>query len=121
MPGSLLMIAERVPSVAVLEDLLSEPTPAVVASVRRGRGDLIVLGAGGKMGPTLARMARRAVEQAGVDRSVIAVSRFSDPEAREGLEGHGIRTVSCDLLDPEAVAVLPDAADVVYMAGMKFG
>ncbi|HEX7087965.1 MAG TPA: NAD(P)-dependent oxidoreductase [Vicinamibacterales bacterium] len=115
------MIAERVPSVAALEELLSEPTPAAVESVRRGTGDLIVLGAGGKMGPTLARMARRAIDQAGVDRAVIAVSRFSDPEARAGLERHGIRTVSCDLLDQEAVALLPDAADVVYMAGMKFG
>ncbi len=121
MPGGFVMIAERVPSVAVLEDLLSEPTPAVVESVRRGTGDLVVLGAGGKMGPTLARMARRAIDRAGVDRSVIAVSRFSDTETRAALEHHGVRTVACDLLDSEAVALLPDAADVVYMAGMKFG
>src|SRR5690606_11253298 len=98
-----------------------EPTPAVVESVRKGTGDLIVLGAGGKMGPTLARMARRAIARAGSDRSVIAVSRFSNPETRDALERHGIRTVACDLLDPEAVALLPDAGDVVYMAGMKFG
>jgi nucleoside-diphosphate-sugar epimerase len=115
------MIVERIPSIDVLEDLLSAPTPAVVESVRRGAGDLIVLGAGGKMGPTLARMARRAFEQAGADRSVIAVSRFSNTGARASLERHGIRTVACDLLDPQAVALLPDAADVVYMAGMKFG
>jgi len=115
------MTPERVSSVTDLDDLLSEPTPAVVESVRKGTGDLIVLGAGGKMGPTLARMARRAIARAGSDRSVIAVSRFSNPETRDALERHGIRTVACDLLDPEAVALLPDAGDVVYMAGMKFG
>ena len=108
-------------SVEALDDALSEPTPAVVESMGRGGGDLIVLGAGGKMGPTLARMARRAVERAGVSRVVTAVSRFSTPSVREQLEHHGVRTIACDLLDRRAVAGLPDAAAVIFMAGMKFG
>lgn len=108
-------------SVDALDDVLSEPTPAVVEAIGRGSGDLIVLGAGGKMGPTLARMARRAVERAGVSRLVTAVSRFSTPAVREQLERHSVRTIGCDLLDRRSVAELPDASDVIFMAGMKFG
>ncbi len=115
------MMVTPIPSADVLDEFLSEPTPAVVAAMERARGDLIVLGAGGKMGPTLARMARRAVDRAGTSRIVTAVSRFSMPAARDALERHGIRTIACDLLDRRAVAALPDAADVIYMAGMKFG
>jgi nucleoside-diphosphate-sugar epimerase len=115
------MTTARITSTAMLDDLLSEPTPRVVESMQRARGDLIVLGAGGKMGPTLARMARRAAEQAGVRRRVIAVSRFSSPGLRHVFEQHGIETVACDLLDRRAVSELPDASDVVFMAGMKFG
>ena len=115
------MMGTRIPSPEVLDDLLSEPTPPVVAAMRRAGGDLVVLGAGGKMGPTLARMARRAVELAGTSRLVTAVSRFSTPPVREQLERDGVRTVACDLLDRRAAAALPDAADVMYLAGMKFG
>jgi nucleoside-diphosphate-sugar epimerase len=93
----------------------------VIDSIARGDGDLIVLGAAGKMGPTLARMAQRAVQAAGVRRRVVAVSRFSTPGAREAFEARGLQTIACDLLDRAAVAALPDAGDVVFMAGMKFG
>jgi len=108
-------------SVATLDDLLSEPTPRVVESMRHASGDLVVLGAGGKMGPTLARMAQRAAMAVGIPRQVIAVSRFTNVGQRESLETHGVRTVACDLLDARAVDSLPDAADVIFMAGMKFG
>lgn len=108
-------------SISELEDRLSEPTARVIDAISRGAGDLIVLGAAGKMGPTLARMAQRAVAAAGLPRRVFAVSRFSTPGVREAFEEHGVQTIACDLLDRAAVAALPDAGDVVFMAGMKFG
>jgi nucleoside-diphosphate-sugar epimerase len=80
-----------------------------------------VLGAGGKMGPTLARMARRASDAAGVRRRVIAASRFSDAPLRERIESWGVETIACDLLDEQAVAALPAAPHVIFMSGMKFG
>src|SRR5262245_28715573 len=112
---------ERIEDVEQLEDLLSEPTAPAVETMSRLSGDLIFLGVGGKMGPTLARMARRADEAAGVKRRILGVSRFSDAGQRRRLESHGIETVSCDLLDPEQLAQLPDVANVVFMTGMKFG
>lgn len=104
-----------------LELRLSEPSPGVVESLRRLNGDLIVLGVGGKMGPTLARMARRASDQAGVQRRVIGVSRFSSADEEAKLQTHGVETIRRDLLDDDAVARLPDVANVVFMTGMKFG
>ena len=104
-----------------LEDCLSEPTPELVQSFSRLRGDIVVLGVAGKMGPTIARMARRASEQAGAIRRIIGVARFSDPSVRTSLEHHGVETIQGDLLDPRFVASLPDAPLVVYAAGMKFG
>ena len=91
---------------------------------RELHGDVVILGAGGKMGPTLARMARRAATEAdGTDsaRRVIAVSRFSNHEARKALEAPGVEVTSVDLLDHRAVRALPDAPNVVFMAGQKFG
>src|SRR5438093_505821 len=104
-----------------LEALLSGPTPEVVETLRRLDGDIIVLGVAGKMGPTLARMAKRASDLAGIKRRVIGVSRFSSPDEKAKLEAQGIETIACDLLDTAAVRRLPDAPNVVYMAGMKFG
>jgi nucleoside-diphosphate-sugar epimerase len=104
-----------------LEEVLSAPTDVVVETLGRLPGDLIFLGAGGKMGPTLARMARRASDRAGTQRRVIAVSRFGDRATRQRLEAHGVDTICCDLLDPDQLRQLPDAANVVYMTGMKFG
>ena len=106
---------------AELEDRLSQPTPTVVEMMRRLPGDIIILGVAGKMGPSLARMAARASAEAGTARHIIGVSRFRSPEARSDLERHGIQTITCDLLDEQALAALPDAPNVVYMAGMKFG
>jgi nucleoside-diphosphate-sugar epimerase len=89
--------------------------------MRRVHGDLVVLGVAGKMGPTLARMARRAIDAAGVSGRVIGVSRFSSPGQQHALEQLGIETIRCDLLDEDAVARLPDAPNVIFMAGRKFG
>jgi nucleoside-diphosphate-sugar epimerase len=112
-----------VDSVEQLEDLLSEPTDAVCATLARLDGDLIFLGVGGKMGPTLARMAKRADQANGSrpGRRILGVSRFSTPGERERMEAHGVETVVCDLLDPEQVDRLPDVPNVVFMTGMKFG
>lgn len=105
-----------------LEEELSRPRPGVLETLRRLPGDLLVLGAGGKMGPTLARMARRALDELGQrQRRVIAVSRFSSAREAEGLERHGVEVRRCDLLDRDALAALPDAANVIFMAGQKFG
>ena len=107
--------------VAHLEALLSEPSEAAIDAMRRADGDVIVLGVAGKMGPTLARMARRAMDAAGLKHRVIGVARFSAPEQQRTLEACGVETIRCDLLDPSAVARLPEAPHVVFMAGRKFG
>jgi nucleoside-diphosphate-sugar epimerase len=112
---------DMVESVEQLEDLLSAPTERVVETLARLDGDLVLLGVAGKMGPTLARMARRAFDAAGGRRRVIGVARFSSGGVAERLQAHGVETVRCDLLDQAQVDRLPDAANVVYMAGMKFG
>src|SRR5438477_4594725 len=104
-----------------LEDLLSEPTEPVVETMRRLRGDLLLLGVAGKIGPSLARMARRASEQAGVSRRVIGVSRFTSPDEQAKLEAQGVETIRCDLLDEAALRRLPTTPNVIYLAGMKFG
>jgi nucleoside-diphosphate-sugar epimerase len=107
--------------VAHLEELLSEPSEAAIDAMRRADGDVIILGVAGKMGPTLARMARRAMDGADLTHRVIGVSRFSSPEQQRTLEACGVETVRCDLLDEAAVAGLPDAPHVIFMAGRKFG
>jgi nucleoside-diphosphate-sugar epimerase len=104
-----------------LEDLLSKPTSETIEAMGKLKGDIVILGVGGKMGPTLARMAKRASDLAGVSRRVIGVSRFSSASLPAHLQSWGIETYSCDLLDRTASFELPDAANVVYMAGMKFG
>jgi nucleoside-diphosphate-sugar epimerase len=106
-----------------LDALLSAPGAATTAALARVPGDIVVLGAGGKMGPTLARMAARArdAEKGGARRRVIAVSRFSAGGVQAALQAAGVEAISCDLLDCDAVARLPDAPNVVFMAGQKFG
>lgn len=108
-------------SEAQLEELLSRPSPADVAFASTLAGDVLVLGAGGKMGPSLARRVRRACEEAGVPRRVTAASRFSEPGLAESLRRDGIEAVPCDLLDPAALERLPSAGDVLFLAGRKFG
>lgn len=104
-----------------LELRLSEPSEADCAFMRGLHGDIVILGAGGKMGPSLARLAKRAAIEAGVSTRVTAVSRFASETARRDLEAAGVTVVSCDLLDPAQVERLPDCENVLYLAGRKFG
>ncbi|MBY0521888.1 MAG: NAD(P)-dependent oxidoreductase [Gemmataceae bacterium] len=118
MPGNYPNI---IADVAQLEDLLSEPSDGAIAAVAALEGDILLLGVGGKMGPSLARMARRASDQAAARRRVYGVSRFSSGGLEEQLRTFGVDTIRCDLLDPEQVNRLPDAPNVIFMTGMKFG
>jgi len=110
-----------VPDEAALEELLSRPTPGVVAALRELSGDILILGAGGKMGPSLARLAVRGSEEAGVRRRVIAVARFSSAGLRAALESDGVETIEGDLFDGEGLRRLPDTPNLIYMVGQKFG
>lgn len=105
-----------------LEDQLSRPTPGVLRTLRDLDGDVLILGAGGKIGPTLARMVRRALNDIDQpERRVMAVSRFSAANTAQELQKHGVETIACDLMDRQAVRALPDASNVILMAGQKFG
>lgn len=104
-----------------LEQWLSRPTPEVIQTMRRLEGDLMILGVGGKIGPSLARMARRASDAAGVSRRIIGVARFSSPELPRQLQADGIEIIRCDLLDRQSLSALPDVPNVLYLAAMKFG
>lgn len=108
-------------TVSELEARLSEPTQAVVDAMAALDGDLLILGAGGKMGPTLAKLARRAVNEAGTRTRVLAVSRFSRGPLQGELEQAGVETIAADLLADGAIESLPDVANVAFLVGMKFG
>src|SRR5262245_27591815 len=104
-----------------LEEWLSRPAPADIALMRRLRGDLLILGAGGKMGPSLVRRMARAREAAGGTQRIRAASRYTSPEARVAIERAGAEAISCDLLVRRDVAKLPDAEHVWFLSGRKFG
>jgi nucleoside-diphosphate-sugar epimerase len=108
-------------NIAELEERLSRPTAADVAWAGSLEGDLLILGAGGKMGPSLARLAKRSTAEAGCKTRVIAVARFSDAHLPALLEADGIETIRCDMLEPGALARLPDTPNVIFMAARKFG
>jgi nucleoside-diphosphate-sugar epimerase len=115
------MLPDRIETSDQLDDLLSEPTPGVIEALAKLDGDILILGVGGKMGPTLARMAVRAAQAAGSKRKVSGVARFSNRELPAWLEKHGIQPLTADLLNPDEVRKLPDAANVVVMTALKFG
>lgn len=107
----------RFDDVEMLDEFLSRPSAGLIADLQAVDGDIMIIGVAGKMGPTLARMAKRAVP----DRRVIGVARFSDPESKRYLERHAIETISADLLKREDIAALPKVKNIVFMAGRKFG
>lgn len=106
---------------AALDKVQASPSPALIAFMKSLRGPLVVLGAGGKMGPSLCVMAKQAAIEAGHQLEVIAVSRFTDVSKKRWLEERGVVVHPCDLFDPEAVAALPDAENIIYLVGLKFG
>ncbi len=108
-------------SIEELEELLSRPSQDLVEDLARVTGDIMILGVGGKMGPSLAKLAMRAVKEAGVDKRVIGVSRFSEEGLRQELESEGIETIAIDLLNDEELQSLPNVENIIYMAGKKFG
>ena len=110
-------LPERLRDEGHLEDVMTTPTPALVEDLGRLDGDILILGVGGKMGPTLARLAKRAAP----DKRVVGVARFSDAAVPERLGAAGVETIGCDLLDRTAVEALPRLPNVVLMAGRKFG
>lgn len=104
-----------------LNELLTTPSDALVEDMKKIKGDIMVLGAGGKMGPTLCVLAKNAIKKAGVQKKVIAVSRGSDPIAIKLMTDNGIEVIAMDLLDKEKLYSLPEVENVIYMAGKKFG
>lgn len=111
----------EIQNVADLEDHLSRPTDADAAAMTGLNGDLLILGVGGKMGPSLARLARRSADQAGIPRRIVAVARFSNSALPTELNALGIETIACDLLEAGALARLPEIPNVIFMAARKFG
>jgi nucleoside-diphosphate-sugar epimerase len=115
--NELRTLPQRIADTAQLDDVMTTPSSELIDDLQRIDGDLIILGVGGKMGPTLARMAKRAAP----NKRVIGVARFSDVGLRDRLNSHGIECIRCDLLDREAIDRLPRVKNVVFMAGYKFG
>jgi nucleoside-diphosphate-sugar epimerase len=112
------VLPQRFDGIEALEDFMTTPSAALIADLNTLQGDILVLGVGGKMGPTLARLAKRA---APAGKRVIGVARFSEPGVREALTRAGVEAISADLLDRGALERLPKADNVVFMAGRKFG
>lgn len=105
----------------LLENQLTAPSDALLADIAKIEGDIILLGIGGKMGPGIGKLAVDAVRAAGLTRRIIGVSRFSDEKSRLALEAAGVDTIACDLLDDAQLQALPDAKNVIFLAGNKFG
>jgi nucleoside-diphosphate-sugar epimerase len=110
-------LPDRFEDAQALEEFMTAPTPALVRDMAGLAGDIMVLGVGGKMGPTLARMAKRAAP----GKRVIGVARFSEKGLRERLESQGVECLPCDLLERAAIERLPAIQNIVFMAGHKFG
>ena len=110
-------LPETIRDITALDEILCRPSQALVDDLHKVRGDIMILGVGGKMGPTLAGLAKAAAP----DRRVIGVARFSEQGVKEWLEARGIETINCDLLDEAAIKALPKAPNIIFMAGRKFG
>ncbi len=110
-------LPETILDIAALDELLCRPSQALIDDLAKVDGDIMVLGVAGKMGPTLAGLAKAASP----GRRVVGVARFSDPGVKAWLDARGIETLNCDLLDEAAVRALPKAQNIVFMAGRKFG
>ncbi len=114
-------LPNTIETVSQLEDVMSTPSPALIQAMSGIKGDLLILGVAGKMGPTLAVLARRALNAASNRARVIGVARFSRGDLRDRLESAGVQTITADLLASGTIASLPDAPNVIYLVGQKFG
>lgn len=110
-------LPETIPDIAALDELLCRPSEALIHDLGKVEGDIMILGVAGKMGPTLAGLAKAALP----GRRVIGVARFSEPGTKEWLQARGVETISCDLLDEKAIGALPKIPNIIFMAGRKFG
>jgi hypothetical protein len=110
-------LPDTIADIAALDDLLCRPSQPLIDDLNKVDGDIMILGVAGKMGPTLAGLAKAALP----DRRIIGVARFSDPGVKDWLHARGIETVNCDLLDEAAIAKLPQVPNIMFMAGRKFG
>lgn len=108
-------------SIEELENRLAKPSDELIADLGKVDGDIMLLGVGGKMGPSMARLAVNAIQKGGLNKKVIGVSRFSSGDLKRQLEDMGVRTISADLLNEEELQALPDVKNVIFMAGNKFG
>ncbi len=115
------MLPHEIATESELEEELSVPSPDLVDLMREIDGELMILGIGGKIGPSLGRTAARAVAASGRSRRIYGVSRFTDSSVRDSLDRVGIETIVCDLLDVSSVERLPKARNIIFMAGRKFG
>ncbi len=103
----------------VLDEVLTTPSGAVIEAMQRLQGDIMILGAGGRMGVSLALLAQNAIRKAGLSKRIICVSRFTNPRNRNELARAGIEMITCDLLDGVAIQKLPAVENVIYMVGMR--
>jgi nucleoside-diphosphate-sugar epimerase len=110
-------LPDTISDIAALDELLCRPSQALIDDIRTVDGDIMILGVAGKMGPTLAGLAKAALP----DRSIIGVARFSEPGVKDWLTARGVETINCDLLDEAAIKALPKVKNVVFLAGRKFG
>jgi hypothetical protein len=110
-------LPDTIADIAALDDLLCRPSQPLIDDLSKVEGDIMILGVAGKMGPTLAGLAKAALP----DRRIIGVARFGDPSVKDWLQARGIETINCDLLDEAALRALPKAPNIVFMAGRKFG
>src|SRR3954465_10647372 len=110
-------LPETISDIAALDELLCRPSQALIDDLRKVDGDIMVLGVAGKMGPTLAGLAKAALP----DRKIVGVARFTDTSVKDWLQARGIETINCDLLDEAAIKTLPKISNVMFMAGRKFG
>src|SRR3954453_7046763 len=110
-------LPDTIPDIAALDDLLCRPSQPLLDDLAKVDGDIMVLGVAGKMGPTLAGLAKTALP----DRRIVGVARFSDPGVKDWLRARGVETINCDLLDESALRTLPQVPNIVFMAGRKFG
>ncbi|MDC3423137.1 NAD-dependent epimerase/dehydratase family protein [Aquibacillus sp. 3ASR75-11] len=104
-----------------LENFMTTPSELLIKDIQSIDGDIMILGVGGKMGPTLAKLIKRAIDEVGINKRIIGVSRFSSGNLRDELEAMGIETIAVDLLNEDALQSLPNVENIIYMAGNKFG